>query len=124
MRQIKFRGLNENGGWVYGSYVTDKKSYHAIAQESPADRRQMINIPALVESVGQLTGLQDNSGVDIYEGDILEELRLLSTGKSYKIALVEYKAPSFEVDGLALNNYMGITWKVVGNIHQNPGLLK
>ena len=57
-RDIKFRGLRVDGkGWVYGSYATDGKHYHAIIKESELDESEMLNIPIKPESLGQYTGL-------------------------------------------------------------------
>ena len=42
----------------------------------------------------------------------------------FSYLLIEYKAPSFVAGQLELSNFMGITWEVIGNIHQNPELLK
>jgi hypothetical protein len=67
VRQIKFRGLLQSGVFIYGSYVTDGKDYHAILRENPDDSLEMLNTPVIPESVGQLTGIQDEDDVDIYE---------------------------------------------------------
>ena len=87
------------------------------------DSFDYINGPEIVAK-NQFTGLQDEGGIDIYEGDVVEEMRLLHDGRCFKNIVVEYVAPSFRAGDLSLCNYAGIEWKVIGNIHQNPELIK
>lgn len=126
MREIKFRGKRlDNGEWLYGSLLVshfkdDKKERYFITQFSGNYTFEHEVDPA---TVGQYTGLKDKNGREIYEEDIFFD-------ESGVYAVVCYSMGTFCVDfgeGFDLQYFTdGIheICDVVGNIHDNPELLK
>lgn len=84
MRQIRFRGFNPLYGWLYGDLchcganLTGPEPVPIVA--IVADDGTAMEVDP--ESVGQLTGLTDCHGVDIYEGDTLYAPRI---GRMYEV---------------------------------------
>ena len=65
----------------------------------------------------QFTGLTDNNGKEIYEGDILQ--RYKKSGEPYKkTKTVEYLHAGF------VNLEHALESRVIGNIYENPELLE
>jgi len=132
MREIKFRALavvNDKhaeikvGDFVYGHYI-----------ESGCDAPCIIfgdgeQIEVDKKTLGQLTGLQDKKGVDIYEGDLIQN----KSGRVCVVAWMDLIA-SFDcvvVSTVKNDNSHWFTpayWvshvEVIGNIHQTPELLE
>ncbi|MBX2848934.1 MAG: YopX family protein [Acidiferrobacterales bacterium] len=133
MREIKFRGLNTKGEWVYGSLVTTDRFCMRIPQahtktwivESAFGNGGRFNINkrsyVKPDTLGQFTGSKDQNCVDTYEGDILRDdpqsvLRVVSFSEGSFIA----HDPKEPLDFVFLYD---LDFEVIGSIHQNPELL-
>lgn len=139
MREILFRGKRvDNGKWIYGNYcyaeLIDKSGYEHVIIEQPAEGETQRVIP---ESVGQYTGLTDKNGTKIFEGDIIsipfEEDRspweknciYYENGEVYFCAEHHgWYVRFYDYDTLSLWEYDDLDIEVIGNIHDNPELLK
>ena len=120
MREIKFRGKVLDGKWIYGAYLPamdDDSCDSIINSDYPSGRI------VKTDSVGQYTGLKDKNGKEICEGDILLD-------ESGTYAVVGYSMGAFYVDfgeGFDLQYFTECIHEiceVVGNIHDDPELLK
>lgn len=132
MREILFRGKRtDNGEWVYGGYF-DGIKFPIIAQKvretESVDVYTAIGTQVVRETIGQYTGYTDKNGTKIFDGDIVRYQHITRviiyvtkwiagcwhyedvTGKTFLSP-----APVFLIDGRI---------EVIGNIHDNPELLK
>jgi uncharacterized phage protein (TIGR01671 family) len=117
MREILFIGKKQNGEWLQGDLVHygDKiLIFSENAQNSP-DYYEVDP-----ETVGQFTGVTDKNGVEIFEGDIL-----LFGDKSFA---VEWQNDIVGFGYLYTSDRFlgcdGINCEIIGNIYNNPELLK
>lgn len=139
MRQIKFRAKDANDEWVYGSLIINEtendKGKFQVAFIVPGlpcasdggdfytARMERVK----VETIGQFTGLRDINGKDIYEGDILDvnyadELRRLEVRFVRGVFAFLWNA---DLDDEFPCNAPTHEWaKVIGNIYDDPKLLK
>lgn len=127
MRTIKFRGKRlDNDQWMYG-YVLHCDLYTDIWTDEEGFEREEVD----PDTVGQFTGLYDKNGKEIYEGDILEYKDPIN-GKTYRRKVVFHDAAFCQEIDLGtpkpeynpIRNHDLTVWSVVGNIHDNPELLK
>lgn len=141
-REILFRAKC-SGVWRYGSYVYfDKKPIHDCYN---AKYRDFIVVNGVygenhypiteLSSLGQYTGLKDKDGKKIFEGDILEYIgkRKDNMNKVYRRKVVFHEG-MFALLSKELQAYSALkhhcmedgrfAWSVIGNIHDNPELIK
>ena len=157
-REIEFRGKRLDGGeWVYGHLreYTDA-SVHITTKVERALIRHLNGKPFYTihgaeyqvdpETVGQYTGLRDENGVKIFEGDIVNYHTIVDcrgivsfgryeqdgSGDEYAPSkcigfFIERKWVDFDDDfavyekTISLLEVQGL--EVIGNIHDNPELL-
>ena len=145
MRQIKFRGKMVDGGrWISGSLLVwpDGETYILYDRNfatSGTVRKESVR----PETVGQYIERKDKKDNDIYDGDILyvefsdgsngynligwnEEQSCWGVMNSYDYQSIAEGYDFAEFRGHVLNAYFkdAIICEVVGNIHDNPELLK
>lgn len=124
MREIKFRGKRlDNGEWVDGD-LHFRTPFPHIHSEIDYSR---VNIDP--HTVGQFTGLHDKNGKEIYEGDIVVlRRRTKNLGDIQTIEWCSHVAAFTRVtdgdDAHFISAADMALYEVIGNIYDNPELLK
>ena len=148
MREILFRGKRtDNGEWVEGHYYkakycrTDDELYDYITVPHPKEYNEpsshyIVN----PDTVGQYTGVTDKNGERIFEGDIVKYKDACKFGDNDKMEeaeeqylctnIVEFKNGRFfplpqrcDCEDYFFS-YGSYDFEVVGNVHDNPELLR
>ena len=150
MREILFRGkCNEigkyNGQWIEGHYGEDEGRNEIFF----STKIGIVGYSCEPESIGQYTGLTDNNGKKIFEGDIVAIPPNMSRKSTIGVVKFgDYKTPPYGVDktnrGFYIRwyyeneaieemlrrdivfwfNYSHVDISIIGNIHDNPELLE
>ena len=148
MREIKFKGKAlkdypdyhiKKSDWVYGFLIRANKKCYIILTEDIDDTFEfgMINtVQVDCKTGGQYTGLKDKNKEEIYKGDIvictdMHDSNIWTAwernGQPYATAvpfIIEKDEDGVDwVYPLDLREHPA-WWKVIGNIYDNPELLK
>ena len=138
MRKILFRGKTEQlGDWIEGSLVIgrDLESGQLEYLIAPLSAYYTEVKKVMPETVGQYTGLTDNNGTKIFEGDVgrykqtdgakINGNPIICIGKVvYNEKTVSFAIDSKDEIGAKNYDYFPIKdFEIIGNIHDNPGLL-
>ena len=137
MREILFRGKrSDNGEWIYGSlikrhigsFIVDEDNECALRSIAEYDFAYDCKLVA-TDTTGQYTGLTDKNGKKIFEGDIVKFCDIkgvinYSMGcYCVKTNKPDWKSRNNPAIDIVLNEYEN-ELEVIGNIHDNPELLK
>ena len=130
MREILFRGKRVyDGEWVEGNLFIPEK-HGAPTQIMIGTNSYRIPYDVIPETVGQYTGLTDKNGKKIFEGDVLSHFinyhgRRINGVVAYDITLAAYMWEPKGLSSLFLTDVLsGNGAEIIGNIHDNPELLK
>lgn len=145
-REIAFRGKSKyTGEWVEGYYVGDNTiiPFNEVVYDMGCIDTSPCH-ECYPDTIGQFTGLYDKNGKEIYEGDILrgDEYPFNCNGVDNYFAEIvwadnvcgfyrlTHKKPNSTVRGISHGNWEQLdeddikSFEVIGNIHDNPQLLK
>ena len=130
MREILFRGQSiDRRKWYEGDlYQTRLKSVFFIQYYTEHGDRMAIEVDP--ETVGQYTGLTDKNGKKIFEGDIVVTNKFGSPNRKYVIVYDDEIATYIGEGKKGCCHYFTTfsrdadAFEVIGNIHDNPELLK
>jgi uncharacterized phage protein (TIGR01671 family) len=146
MREILFRGKEKNSSkWIYGDlrHISDSHGGYilCIVDNTNGRNNDVIGVEVVPETVGQYTGLTDKNNVKIFEGDIVKGTAYSATRIGVIVWIDEIS--SFGVRYVNAPNPTAWDWEnssilrcvslgktdefaaeVIGNIYDNPELLK
>ena len=136
IREVIFRGKRANNGeWVEGDLLQIKYYNKPIIECKIMPQTPVSSaVPVLPETIGQFTGLADKNGVRIFEGDICRFKRFndIHVGEivfnvttasfvmRYQSIVGAYGEKATQKMLLSVCDDI----EVIGNIHDNPELLR
>ena len=125
-REIKFRGkAKDDGTWLHGDLTTGD-TIHTSPSWYGDGEGEWWGHECHEETIGQFTGLKDRNGVEIYEGDVVRyetDYDLLYFEVKWDKDTLMWEAVSQVIVDEPLYYKNGFI-DVIGNIHDNPELLK
>ena len=145
MREILFRGKTKLDEWIYGDIFQNYDGRIFVGElvvddyHGDCDDRYTLGegfYEVIPETVGQYVGVVDTNGIKIFEGDIIggdEHMSSIThcanTGQTNIVnwtnkdirTLVEFTPGNLQLISYQIRNHK---FTVLGNIHDNPGLLE
>lgn len=124
MREIKFRGKDmKSNNWVYGYLVVGDGDYKDTCYICPFGVHGL-KYKVHPSSVGQYTELKDKNNKEIYDGDIVNVYDPHFAKENVVISWHEEGLLCWMIGETGLISTESKYYEIVGNIHENSGLIK
>lgn len=140
-RETKFRGKRKRDGrWIYGLlhyshgtglwFITHSDGGWVPTYGSPDEGEETIFTEVDPNTIGEFTGLKDKNNKEIYEGDIIDCDMFYNNSTLPHRGIVIYSerymayATKNEAGETLFHNHDIYSIKVIGNIYDNPELIK
>ncbi len=121
MRELEFRGWDKKHKGMYPNIYFDNLEvwlWNPDGNELEVLGDRNPNGILIHIEIMQYTGIKDKNGIKVFEDDIVSEGGLIGlVSYSNEYAKFEYTTPTIQV---GLYGFFG---EIIGNIHENPGLL-
>ena len=120
MREIKFRAWCKAKKKLYEVYSISK--YEIVVYDISNQKEYLCEDCVLL----QYTGLKDKNGVEIYEGDIVENIQYLEYEVKFLQDDCAFVFQRKQQNPIPISNSTVFynNFKVIGNIYENPELLE
>ncbi|GIM60522.1 hypothetical protein CAPN008_05720 [Capnocytophaga canis] len=112
-REIKFRAFDKEAKTMYNVRAIDFENQEILIEDEVHD--VLLNFDDVI--LMQFTGLYDKNSKEIYEGDVIPIF-----GKNHA---VKFKYGMFRINDREMRRYIhSIPLEVIGNVYENPELVK
>ena len=123
MREIKFRyTFQKDGAWHHMEFNFTKHMEWTVSESL---KRAGVEISDVKKR--QFTGITDNSGEEIFEGDVVHYFQESGIPKTGAVRWDNnnciWRCFWSETEGYSLTNFKSNILQVIGNVHENPDLI-